>query len=86
MNIVAAFETILLIGVLITAGSILLTRRIHMAVGTYMVFSFLLAILWGIRYGIKPLVAELGVGVVVTGLLFYFVMRKLREEKGHRDE
>lgn len=82
----AAFDTILLFGILISAGSILLTRRIHMAVGMYMVFSLLLAILWGIRYGLKPSVAELGVGVVGTGLLFYFAMGKLRSKKEHRDE
>ena len=81
-----AMELILLALILLSAGSILFTRRIRTAVGLYMCFSLLLAILWGLRYGGRLAVTELGVGVAVTGLLFYFTARKLRGRKGTEHE
>lgn len=79
-------ETVLLLLVLMSAAAILFTSRIQIATGIYMLFSFLLAILWGMRYGARLAVAEIGVGVVVTGLLLYLTMRKFRREKGPQDE
>lgn len=79
-------ETILLMLVLMSAAAILFTSRIQVAMGMYMLFSLLLAILWGMLYGARLAVTEIGVGVVATGLLLYFAMRKLREKKGPQDE
>lgn len=78
-------EVVLLLLVLISAAAILFSRRIQVATGMYMLFSLLLAILWGMLYGVRLAMTEIGVGVVVTGLLLYFVMRKLREKKGPQD-
>ena len=78
----AILEILLLLSVLISAAGILFAKRIQAAVGMYMAFSALLAVLWGVLYGARLAVTEIGVGVVVTGLLLYFSMRKLREEKG----
>ena len=79
-------ETALLLLVLISAAAILFTSRIQVAVGLYMLFSLFLAILWGMLYGARLAVTEIGIGVVVTGLLLYVAMRKLREKKGPQDE
>ncbi len=79
-------ECVLLLLILISAAAILFSRRIQAATGMYMLFSLLLAILWGMLYGVRLAVAEIGIGVVVTGLLLYFVMRRLREKKGSQDD
>lgn len=79
-------ETVLLLLILISAASILFTKRIQVAVRMYMLFSLLLAILWGILYDGRLAVTEIGIGVVATGLLLYFAMRKFRKEKGPQDE
>ena len=78
-------ELVLLAAVLVSAAGILFARRIQSAVAMYLIFSVLLAVIWGVRYGLQLAVTEIGVGAVVTGLLLYFSMRKLREEKGARD-
>lgn len=75
-------ENVLLILVLLSAAAILFCKRIQTVTGTYMLFSCLLAILWGMQYGLKLALAELAVGVVVVGILFFFAARKLRREKG----
>ena len=79
-------ETVLLVLLPIFAGGILLARRIRMAVGMYMAFSLLLSLVWGIHCGGRLAVTELGIGVIVTGLVFYFVLRKLQKEKGTEHE
>lgn len=79
-------ETILLVLTLLCAGAILFTSRIRTAVGLYMTVSLLLAILWGLHYGGRLAITELGVGAVITGLLYYFTVRKLRGQKGTEHE
>lgn len=85
-DIVIVLETLLLVLILVSAAGILLSNRIQVATGMYMLFSLLLAILWGMLYGARLAITEIGVGVVVTGLLLYVAMRKLREKKGPQDE
>lgn len=79
-------ENVLLILILVSAASILFCKRIQTVVGVYMLFSLLLAVLWGLQYGMKLALAEIAVGVIVVGILFYFAARKLRRQKGPQDE
>lgn len=81
----AVLEMILLILVPASAAGILFSSKVRTAVGSYMVFSFLLAILWWPIYGVRLAVTELGVGVVVTGLLLHYTLRRLRGKKGDQD-
>ena len=82
----AILEILLLLAVLGTAAGILFTKGIQRVVRIYLAFSILLALLWDMLYGFRLAVTVLGVGVVLTGLLLFFAMRKLQEEKGKQDE
>ncbi len=82
---VAVLEMILLILVPASAAGILFSSSVRTAVGSYMVFSLLLAILWWPIYGLRLALTELGVGMVVTGLLLHYTLHRLRGEKGEQN-
>ena len=78
-------EMILLVGILLSALGMLFCKRMRTVITMYMTFSLLLALLWGLDYGLKLAVTELAMGCGVTSLLFLFALRKL-QQKGPKHE
>lgn len=79
----ALLECILAISILSSGGVALLCRKSRTAVLAYLCMALLLAVLWGIQYGLS-LAADLLIGIGITGLLFFVSLRQMKE--GSHDE
>lgn len=81
-----ALENILLLGLLITAVTAPLCRKLSVMVIVYMAFSLLMAILWSILQSPDLAITEAAVGAGITSILFFLTLRKLHELEGVKDE
>ena len=81
-----ALEGILLLGLVVTAVSAVLCRRLLNTVIVYMAFSLIMAVLWSLLQSPDLAITEAAVGAGISGILFFLTLKKVHEIKGTRDE
>ena len=79
-------EGILLLGLIVTAVSAVLCRRLLNTVIVYMAFSLIMAVLWSLLQSPDLAITEAAVGAGISGLLFFLTLQKIHGIKGPRDE
>ena len=79
-------EGILLLGLIVTAVSALLCRRLLNTVIVYMAFSLIMAVLWSLLQSPDLAITEAAVGAGISGILFFLTLKKINRIKGTRDE
>ena len=79
-------EGILLLGLVVTAVSAVLCRRLLNTVIVYMAFSLMMAVLWSLLQSPDLAITEAAVGAGISGILFFLTLKKVHEIKGTRDE
>ena len=79
-------EGILLLGLIVTAVSAVLCRRLLNTVIVYMAFSLIMAVLWSLLQSPDLAVTEAAVGAGISGILFFLTLKKIHGLKGTRDE
>lgn len=79
-------EEILLLGLIVTAVSAVLCRRLLNTVIVYMAFSLMMAVLWSLLQSPDLAITEAAVGAGISGILFFLTLKKVHEIKGTRDE
>ena len=79
-------EGILLLGLIVTAVSAVLCRRLLNTVIVYMAFSLMMAVLWSLLQSPDLAITEAAVGAGISGILFFLTLKKVHEIKGTRDE
>ncbi|MBP3486009.1 MAG: DUF4040 domain-containing protein [Oscillospiraceae bacterium] len=79
-------EGILLLGLIVTAVSAVLCRRLLNTVIVYMAFSLIMAVLWSLLQSPDLAVTEAAVGAGISGILFFLTLQKIHGIKGTRDE
>ena len=79
-------EGILLLGLIVTAVSAVLCRRLLNTVIVYMAFSLIMAVLWSLLQSPDLAITEAAVGAGISGILFFLTLKKVHEIKGTRDE
>ena len=79
-------EGILLLGLIVTAVSALLCRRLLNTVIVYMAFSLIMAVLWSLLQSPDLAVTEAAVGAGISGILFFLTLKKIHGLKETRDE
>ena len=79
-------EGILLLGLVVTAVSAVLCRRLLNTVIVYMAFSLIMAVLWSLLQSPDLAITEAAVGAGISGILFFLTLKKIHEIKGTRDE
>ena len=81
-----ALEGILLLGLVVTAVSAVLCRRLLNTVIVYMAFSLIMAVLWSLLQSPDLAITEAAVGAGISGILFFLTLQKIHGIKGTRDE
>ena len=81
-----ALEGILLLGLVVTAVSAVLCRRLLNTVIVYMAFSLMMAVLWSLLQSPDLAITEAAVGAGISGILFFLTLKKINRIKGTRDE
>ena len=81
-----ALEGILLLGLVVTAVSAVLCRRLLNTVIVYMAFSLMMAVLWSLLQSPDLAITEAAVGAGISGILFFLTLKKIHGLKGTRDE
>ena len=79
-------EGILLLGLIVTAVSAVLCRRLLNTVIVYMAFSLMMAVLWSLLQSPDLAITEAAVGAGISGILFFLTLKKIHGLKGTRDE
>ena len=79
-------EGILLLGLIVTAVSALLCRRILNTVIVYMAFSLIMAVLWSLLQSPDLAITEAAVGAGISSILVFLTLKKIHGLKGTRDE
>ena len=79
-------EVILLLGLIVTAVSAALCRRLLNTVIVYMAFSLIMAVLWSLLQSPDLAITEAAVGAGISGILFFLTLKKINRIKGTRDE
>ena len=79
-------EGILLLGLIVTAVSAVLCRRLLNTVIVYMAFSLIMAVLWSLLQSPDLAITEAAVGAGISGILFFLTLKKIHGIKGTRDE
>ena len=79
-------EGILLLGLIVTAVSALLCRRLLNTVIVYMAFSLIMAVLWSLLQSPDLAITEAAVGAGISGILLFLTLKKINRIKGTRDE
>lgn len=79
-------EGILLLGLIVTAVSAVLCRRLLNTVIVYMAFSLIMAVLWSLLQSPDLAITEAAVGAGISGILFFLTLQKIHGIKGTRDE
>ena len=79
-------EGILLLGLIVTAVSAVLCRRLLNTVIVYMAFSLIMAVLWSLLQSPDLAITEAAVGAGISGILFFLTLKKIHGLKGTRDE
>lgn len=79
-------EYLLLAGLLITAVTAPLCRRLLATVIVYMAFSLLMAVLWCILQSPDLAITEAAVGTGISGILFFLTLKKINALRGTNDE
>ena len=82
----SVLEGILLLGLIVTAVSAVLCRRLLNTVIVYMAFSLMMAVLWSLLQSPDLAITEAAVGAGISGILFFLTLKKVHEIKGTRDE
>ena len=79
-------EGILLLGLIVTAVSAVLCRRLLNTVIVYMAFSLIMAVLWSLLQSPDLAITEAAVGAGISSILFFLTLKKIHGLKGTRDE
>lgn len=79
-------EGILLLGLIVTAVSAVLCRRLMNTVIVYTAFSLIMAVLWSLLQSPDLAITEAAVGAGISGILFFLTLKKINRIKGTRDE
>ena len=79
-------EGILLLGLIVTAVSAVLCRRLLNTVIVYMALSLIMAVLWSLLQSPDLAITEAAVGAGISGILFFLTLQKIHGIKGTRDE
>ena len=79
-------EGILLLGLIVTAVSAVLCRRLMNTVIVYTAFSLIMAVLWSLLQSPDLAIPEAAVGAGISGILFFLTLKKINRIKGTRDE
>ena len=79
-------EGILLLGLIVTAVSAVLCRRLMNTVIVYTAFSLIMAVLWSLLQSPDLAITEAAVGAGISGILFFLTLKKIHGLKGTRDE
>lgn len=79
-------ESILMMGLVVTAVGASFSRRLLSTVIVYMAFSLIMAVLWSLLQSPDLAITEAAVGAGISSILFFLTLRKIHELKGTRDE
>ena len=79
-------EGILLLGLIVTAVSAVLCRRLMNTVIVYTAVSLIMAVLWSLLQSPDLAITEATVGAGISGILFFLTLKKINRIKGTRDE
>ena len=79
-------EGILLLGLIVTAVSAVLCRRLMNTVIVYTAFSLIMAVLWSLLQSPDLAITEAAVGAGISGILFFLTLKKIHRIRGTRDE
>ena len=79
-------EGILLLGLIVTAVSAVLCRRLMNTVIVYTAFSLIMTVLWSLLQSPDLAITEAAVGAGISGILFFLTLKKINRIKGTRDE
>ena len=79
-------ESILLIGLIVTAVTAPLSRRLLTTVIIYMAFSLMMAVLWSLLQSPDLAITEAAVGAGISSILFFLTLKKIHALKGTQDE
>ena len=79
MEIVKAYEIVLLLLLIACAVSVNLTRSLLQAVIIFMSYSSIMCLLWILMESPDLAITEAAVGAGVSGILFLVTLKKLRQ-------
>ena len=84
--IAGLMAALMLLGLIVTAVSAVLCRRLMNTVIVYTAFSLIMAVLWSLLQSPDLAITEAAVGAGISGILFFLTLKKIHEIKGTRDE
>ena len=77
MSLMRIFEMALLMGLIICAISVTLTKRMITAVVVFMSYSMIMSVIWVILQSPDLAITEAAVGAGVTSILFFVTLKKI---------
>ena len=84
------FEIILLICLIVCAGSVAFTTDLLTSIVIFMSYSLIMCIIWILLQSPDLAITEAAVGAGVTSILFFITLKKIRairkEERDEQDE
>lgn len=82
MTTMRIFELFLLIGLIICAISVTLTKRMITAIVIFMSYSMIMSVIWVILQSPDLAITEAAVGAGVTSILFFVTLKKINAFDG----